>query len=374
MYLIAIRRLGTLFAGWFFKLLAPLFVVLGGCGYLSSAIGAEPNNQPTTVTVQYYPGIFVDWGAQITQYSGIAARNGLDFKFIAVGGGPTATAGLVSGSYDLGLLDLSLTGGLLKPNNVPVKMIMGSELAPWALVASKNASSLANLPPEAIGSKLVGKEVGVIALGSSSYFYFRGLLKASGVPIDSVKVAAAGGFPQLIAALQNGVTYVAMEGLDAMYPLIHQDGLKVLLNFAEKPKPEAFKNSPVFRGILGVPTGGLWARTDWINKNPALVKRIQVAIAQGVVFAKDPKNLKKVTELLKAHDLIPNNIKPANVEDYVASTLHYLAPYFSNEDADAQMKFWVEMGLVKSYLPPSAWMVTGIPADMTQLKELAEHH
>lgn len=327
--------------------------------------------QPTVVTVQYYPGIFVDWAAQITQYSGIAARNGLEFKFVAVGGGPTATAGLVSGSYDLGLLDLSLTGGLLKPGSVPVKMVMGSELAPWALMASKNAAGLAAVPPEQVAQKLAGKEVGVIALGSSSYFYMRGLLKASGVPVESVKIAAAGGFPQLVAALRNGVTYVAMEGLDTMYSMVHQDGLKVLLNFAEKPEANSFKNAPIFKGILGVPTGGLWARTSWIEKNGELIKRIQHAIAQGTVFAKDPNNIAKLAELMEAHGMIPKDIKKSNEQDYIASTMKYVAPYFSKEDADAQMKFWVDMGLVKKYLPPSDWMVPGIPPDMHALRQMA---
>ncbi len=349
-------------------------------GYSAATFAANPADgakrgkediQPTVVTVQYYPGIFVDWAAQITQYSGIAARNGLEFKFVAVGGGPTATAGLVSGSYDLGLLDLSLTGGLLKPGSVPVKMIMGSELAPWALMASKKAADLAAVAPEQVAQKLAGKEVGVIALGSSSYFYMRGLLKASGVPVESVKIAAAGGFPQLVAALRNGVTYVAMEGLDTMYAMVHQDGLKVLLNFAEKPKDDSFKNAPIFRGILGVPTGGLWARTEWITKNGELIKRIQRAIAQGTVFAKDPKNIGKLSELMGAHGMIPKDIKKDNELDYISSTMKYVAPYFSHEDADAQMKFWVDMGLVKKYLPPNDWMVPGIPTDMNALRQLA---
>lgn len=350
-----------------------LAATLAACGSSSptKSTGAPANGStsttsaaPVSMNIEVYSGVYYTWLAFIANAEGFYAKNHINANIIPVtGGGSVAFAALANGSADVAMGDLSLAGPLMEKGE-GISVISGAVRAGWELVAPSNYSGPTTYPASI--KALAGKPVGVVALGTSSYYFLQQLITAAGLGPNGVTYEALGGLPaNFVSALDAHRVTATIADPAVTYYLTTAQHDKVIYNFND---PAQLKEAGSALGSLaGYPGGWMFASNSWMSSNPAAVKRFQLSMEEADVWVHNPANLQKAISVLQSEKNLPAFAQGAAAAPYLEALLPDLISYIPAGAPQAYMNFWVKAGLLPKALPVSQWYSSSIPTSAAEV-------
>lgn len=332
--------------------------------------GSATSGPAVPMNVEIYLGSYYTWLPYIAAAKGFFTKNGINAHVIGLtSGGSVAFAALANGSADVAMGDLSLSGPLME-KGVGLKLISGAVNAGWELVAPKGSTAPTTFPASV--QALKGKPVGVVALGTSSYYYLQQVAKAAGIGANGVNYTALGGVvANAVSALGANRVAAAMLSPDAAYYLINYQGDKLLFNTSSTSALTAAGG--LLATIAGKSSAGMWARTGWLNAHPGVAKKFQLAMDEADVWMHQPGNLQQVISALQAEHDLASFESGAGAQKFFAYALPYISAAVPGGQSGASdyMNFWVKSGLLPKALPTSQWYSSTIPTTASQVQSAA---
>lgn len=212
----------------------------------------------------------------VAEGKGFFKKHGIDASTLLITSGTTLTQALVAGDVQI---------GLTAPPPVLAAVAGGSEMKIVLGQANSMNFVLAGNPRLAKIEDLKGKKVGVSRVGSSTHIGLMLALEHFKMdPMrDGITIVGAGTDPARFAALTAG-------GLDAsilnpgFVPRLREQGYKVLVDLNELKIPYT--------------QGSFVVSQKLIRENPDLVQRVVSALAESIVYCRDPMNKEAVVALL----------------------------------------------------------------------------
>lgn len=336
-------------------------------GSATTAAGAAP---AVPMKVEIYLGSYYTWLPYIAAAKGFFAKNGIDAQVIGLAsGGSVAFAALANGSADVAMGDLSLSGPLME-KGVGLELISGAVNAGWELVAPKGSTVSSAFPASV--ADLKGKPVGVVALGTSSYYYLQQLAVAAGIGDSGVDYTALGGVvANFVSALDANRVAAAMVSPDAAYYLVDDEGDKLLFNTSSAGALTSAGG--LLASVAGKSSAGMWARTGWLDAHPGVAQKFQLAMDEADVWMHQPANLPQVISTLQAEHDLASFEQGAGADKFFAYALPDITAAVPGGEAGATdyMNFWVKAGLLAKALPTSQWYSSTIPATESQVQSAA---
>jgi len=245
----------------------------------------------------------------VAQTEGFFKKHCVDAKPVAVASAPAALAESVTG-----IVNLINTG----PDNVVVARSNGLDVKivgnffkrdTSSLVISTKYAELKGKPFNEVMKGLVGKTIGVAALGGHNQYMAQSNFTQAGIDSSKVHYVAAGGGAAMLAALQNG-TVDAAEMYSNLQDIAQAEGFGFIVNdfrFADSstnPIPE------VVRGLNG--SQGVWAvQANYLAQNRDAVKAFLAANSEAGAWIMDPANREKLYALMKQEAPIPSTVPNA---------------------------------------------------------------
>ena len=230
------------------------------------SLGANAATAQTKVTVgKVVGGIGLHIPSYIAMDKGFFKEEGLDARFVELGGRPLMTAGL-SGNVDFVPIPSGGANAVLTAN-APLKYVVGESLKPqWIIVAKPEIKKVEDLK---------GKTVGYARVGAADYDEGATTLdRFFNMKVGrDYKVIQFQGEPERIAALSNGDIAGALVSVPRAYQA-NQAGFHVLIRTGD---------------YLPRAGGAFWCTEDFFKKNPETVKKFIRAIAKGVMYFRDHK-------------------------------------------------------------------------------------
>jgi len=248
-------------------------LLAAGCSGSSSGTATADPKAPVKVKIVTLAGSFVSMPIAVADVEGLFTKNGINPTFIKTSAGTTASAALVSGSADMGLL-ASAEGLVAISKGQPLQWVAGLTTS---YMAELVGSTAANLPNRAAGypaaiTDLKGKKIGVTSIGSSSYYALLSLLSGAGLSKSDVTIIGSGGNPAEVAGLQNHQLDAAILTDPLTYQVNKQGIATTLTSFYKGSRPAIFESNML---------NGFAATTDYIQKNPTIIKAATDAIAEA---------------------------------------------------------------------------------------------
>jgi NitT/TauT family transport system substrate-binding protein len=300
------------------------------------------------VKVQEYPGLIqnlVPWAA-LDQ--GLFKKYCLDAKMTSFPSGPAALAASLQGGLDF----ISLA-----PDTIYVPVSQGFDLkivafmndtVHYSLVVGKHVK----LPPKSEGfnammKALVGKKIGVNALGSTTDILAKSNFTAAGLDYNDVNWIAYGPPTAAIAGLQNASLDGAMFFGDGMDIAAAATGGTIAVDLRD-PNLKTFALMESMRGAAL-----MWAaQSAFVRANPDVVRRFAKANNEAVAWIKDPKNYEGVLKIVR--EKAPS---PPGVGDPEALLRLRAKNYIPQENAHGSMKAlkaWNDWDLMMKRIPKPA--------------------
>ena len=322
--------------------------LLFGIGLTQLADAAEPHAcaKYDVVKLQVYPGLIQNLVPWVAEAEGFFKKNCLKPQMLSF---PSAPAALAA----------SLQGGLnfisVAPDTVYVPVAHGFHLkmvafmndtVHYALVAGKNA----HLPPSSAGMKammkaLVGKRIGVNALGSTTDILAKSLFTAEGLNYNDAAWVAYGPASAAIAALDNGSLDAAMFFGDGMDIAAAATGGRIVVDLRD---PAIIKSLPLMAGMPG--SSLLWVAEDsYIHAHPGIVRRFALANNEAIAWIKQPGNFDKIVKLVGKKAPSPPGV--AHPEALLKMRVRR---YIPQEDAHATMsslEAWAKWDVMMKRIP-----------------------
>ena len=336
----------------------------------ASTSAPASSGKAVSMKLEIYLGSFYTWLPYVASAEGFFAKNGINAHIIGItSGGPVAFAALANGSADVAMGDLSLSGPLLE-KGVGLTLISGAVKGGWQLVAPKGSAAPTTYPSNV--TYLKSKPVGVVSLGSSSYYFLQQLAVAAGLGSSGVSYTALGGLPaDAVSALGANRVAAAMVSPDLGYYLTNIAGDKLLFNFSST---QALSGAGGLLGsIAGDAGSGMWARNGWLSANPGVAAKFQLAMDEADVWMHNPANLTKLISTLQAEKDLAAFEQGAGAPKFFAYALPLIiASEPGGESGTANvMNFWVKTGLLSHTIPVSKWYSSTTPATEAQVTAAA---
>ena len=204
---------------------------------------------------------------------------GLEVEYFPFDAPPTLYRAVTAGEIDMGTSGLT---GLVEAASAGV---------PAVVVADPNIVTEFNFwvrtdSPLKVPKDVKGAKIGVTRLGSDSHAYARAVVKALGIEDKDVKFVGMGGGGPHMAGLKAGAIDIATLAKTTMAPLILRGEVRELLRMDDY--------LPKGVSILAL----LFARKEFLEKNPGLVKKVVKGFLHGAEFVM--KNPDWSTERMKA--------------------------------------------------------------------------
>lgn len=270
-------------------------------GSATGAPAASSSPALTTVTVGNFPTSALTLPFAIAQAQGYFRDAGLNVQVVSATSGPVLASELIGGTTQIAVE--------VPPNAFPV-MEQGEQLV---VLPPYGRLDLALVAPNGGGvtslKSLVGKKIGVTALGAFTEKFAQYVLQANGINPDSVTFVAVGALPTQVAALHNHVIDATVLSSDAI-AAVTAKGIKL----------------DTLASSLGGTAGQLGAvglqsfyatTTAYQASHPAVVKEFCTAMTQATAFLADDAN--RSTGLPTIENLL--NVPPA-VAGQVWDTVH----------------------------------------------------
>lgn len=317
-------------------------LLLSACGSGSANASSANPSQPVKVKVVTLAGSFVSLPIAVADVEGYFKKNGLDPTFVKTSAGTTASAALVSGSADMGLLAAS-EGLVAISKGQPLQWVSGLTTSYMAeLVGSKSV----NLPnrdagyPQAI-TDLKGKRVGVTSVGSSSYYALLDILSGAGLSKSDVTIIGAGGNPAEVAGLQNHQLDAAILTDPLTYQVNKQGIATTLMSFYKGNRPALFESNVL---------NGFAASTDYIKKNPTLITAADNAIKEADALIASFKSAADALPLAKLLEAQYTGTSPEELADLIYADRAVWTPTISEEALSHAQQLTQEAGTLPKLL------------------------
>jgi len=320
---------------------------------------------PIPISIQIDAGSYFTWLAYLAGKEGFFAKNGIDAQLEeSTGGGSVQFAAIAAGSTDMAIGDLPLAGPFIE-KGVGMTAVIGSVSAAWEIVAAKGVTLPTSYPANI--KALAGQPVGVVGLGTSSYYYMKELAVAAGLGPQGVTYEALGGAPaDFVSALENDRVKAALVSPDLAFYFVHDLHYQLVFNYNDPATLDSVGG--IWKARAGKSGGYMWVSNDWIAAHPGGVSRFQLAMEEADVWMHNPANLTKVIDVFKAEKDLPSFAQGPAAVPYFKSVLPYVVAYVPAGSATAIRNFWVKAGVLDAtFPPPSKWFASGIPTSASQV-------
>ena len=328
--------------------IALLTVVLGtglltACSSSSSGSAGTANPaKPVKVSIVTLAGSFVSLPLAVADVEGYFKLNGLDPTFVKTSAGTTASAALVSGSADMGLL-ASSEGLVAISKGQPLQWVAGLTTSYMAEIVGATAT---NLPHRAAGypaaiADLKGKKIGVTSIGSSSYYALLDILAGAGVQKKDVTIIGSGGNPAEVAALQNHQLDAAILTDPLTYQVNKQGIATTLASFYKGDRPPVFESNVL---------NGFAATTSYIQDNPTVIKAATDAIKQADVLIASFSTAADALPLAKLLQPQFSSTTPEELADLIIQDRAVWTPTISQQAMDHAQQLTQEAGTLPKLL------------------------
>jgi NitT/TauT family transport system substrate-binding protein len=300
---------------------ATLAACSSGASSSSSTPAAAGTPALTTVSVGNFPDSALTLPFAIAQDQGYFRDAGLNVQAVSATSGPALASELIGGTTQI---------AVEVPSNAFPAMQQGE---PMVAMPPYGRLDLAIVTPDGSGvtslKSLVGKKIGVTALGASTQTFAEYVLQLQGISPKSVTFVAVGGLATQEAALQNHVIDATVLSSDTIAAATAK-GLK-LTTLASSLGGTAGQ-----LGTIGLQS--FWTTTtSYQVSHPAVVKDFCTAMTRATAFLADNANrsagLPTIEKLLSV---------PASVAGGVWDTVHdaWAAPITATK-WDANVKLYL---------------------------------
>lgn len=311
-------------------------------GLCASALAQDAKGKCASfdeIKIQEYAGSIqniVPWAAL---ESGIFKKHCLNARMVQIPSAPAAFAASIQGGVDF--IDTAPdTFFIPASKGLDIKIVAFMNNTPnVALVIGKHVP----LPSKGEGypgimKDLVGKKIGVNALGSATDLFARMNFTTAGLDPSSANWVAFGPISAGIAALQNETIDAAQFFSDGMdMAEVAAGGLIVgdLRDVKTKTLPE-------IAALRGAQL--MWAATsDFIAKNPDVVRRFRDANNEAIAWVKAPENRPVVTKIVS--ERAPNPAGVADSNALLARRIDNYLPQLSASASRRALDSWINWSL-----------------------------
>jgi len=208
----------------------------------------------------------------IAEQKGYFKDEGLEVEIPDFPGGAKALEALIGGSADL------VSGAY---ENTITQQAKGQSIESVVL-QGKNAGIVLAMPKAKAATykgpaDLKGMKIGVTAPGSSTNMFVNILLAKANLPPDAVSIVGVGAGAGAVAIMKRG-DIDAMSNLDPVIAQLESDGTVVPVIDTRTAKGMA----QVYGGAYAA--GCIYARTEFVQKNPRTVQAVVNAIVRALRF------------------------------------------------------------------------------------------
>lgn len=321
--------------GILFIIILLFSVITSGCGKAETTVSktVDPTKQQKVVIAQP-SGSGESWlPVYLADKLGYFKENGLDVNFVSFAGGPLVIASLLSGDSQF-----ALTGyeQVLKTNEKgkSTKMIAATTAQhPWALLASKDIKTIADLK---------GKTISAGMEGSSPRAFVRAILRYGGLdPNKDVQYVSlpSGGE---VGGLQGGQIAATFGGGKVKIDL-QKRGYTMLADLADPGQ---------HRKILGAdnyPLFVIQVTDDYLKSNPDTIQQFMNAVVKAINW-ENTHSTDEITDVIASRF---QNIDKTTIVEIIEDTKRTLSRdgYFTKEGHDAAVRLSIDAGMLAKPLP-----------------------
>lgn len=202
----------------------------------------------------------------VAEQQGFFKKHGLDVEVTEFRGSPELNTAAISGEIDIGHTGLSSVL-VLRQRNLPVKAFyVETGAAFYHLLGTPDMTSLKDAVDK-------GASAAVSGIGSLDYVVTRYLVKRAGLDPNKLKYVQAGNPGQRSAALEAGRVQLALSAVPETYEVLRRGKVKELAKMADYSKDFALEV--------------LWAKEDYIAKNPEAMKRFLAAMDDASMWIRN---------------------------------------------------------------------------------------
>jgi NitT/TauT family transport system substrate-binding protein len=269
-------------------------------GFAAMSAQAQTCPKMTEIRIQEWTGDIINLVPWVAEAQGFFRNHCIDIKFVPIASGPAAMSAAISGAIDFsnGGPDITLR---FRGKGADIRLVGNMYAAQWSALVARNGLELAHLSQgyPAIMKDLVGKRIGVTALGGTTEAFVRSSFEGAGLSEASATFVAVGGVTTAVPALRNNVVDAAMmfgTGPDLAEVL---NAGKIVLDLRKRDVgPDSLK--------------ALWGATlSWAGYGPSIDKKPEAVIAfvaannEAIAWLKDPKNREATYAIVKARMTLP---------------------------------------------------------------------
>jgi NitT/TauT family transport system substrate-binding protein len=219
-------------------------------------------------------------GAAFLQYApltiadrlGYFKDTGLQVEILDLPGGAKALEALIGGSADVTAGAFDHTIQMQAKGQRIVGFLLFGRHPTFALALRSDKASTYHDPRD-----LRGMRVGVTALGSQTQFMIEYLARQVGFEPSEISFVSVGGGSGAVAAIKNGAVDAVVTGEPALTALTSAGDAKVV---ADTRTNEG--TTRIFGGLY--PSGTLYARSSFIEKNPRTIQAFARAMVRALVW------------------------------------------------------------------------------------------
>lgn len=302
-----------------------------------------------TIKVHAFPTTILNIVSDVMEAQGFYRKNCLAAERVLLQTAPIAFAASVNG--DVNFMNLAIDNGLVaRTNGLKVKIVAAMFSRPiLALVISK-ALALPHLSEgyPAIMKDLVGKKIGVTAIGTSTSAAAQANFLAAGLKADSATYIGIGGTPAMLAALANhSVDAVQMygEGQDVAEAM----GLGIVVGDLRQSGGNV---APVIEALTGTSVVW-WAQQSYIDGHRDIVRRFSKANSEAIAWIKNPANFETLVALMDKMEPLAPSLPDKNAVNRkrVRIFANNVSDKIDTKALDGWNKFAIYAGEIKQALP-----------------------
>ncbi|CCD95722.1 Extracellular solute-binding protein, family 3 precursor [Bradyrhizobium sp. ORS 375] len=195
---------------------------------------------------------------------------GIDPEILDVSGGSKALQALVAGSAELTAGAFDHTIQMHAKGQKIVGVVLFGRHPTFALALRTDKASDYRDP-----SSLRGMKIGVTALGSQTQFMVEYIALQAGVSPADISFVSVGGGTGAVAAIRNGAVDGVVTGEPALTALTLAGDVKLVADTRTNAGTIG-----IFGGLY--PSGTIYARSDFIERNPATVEAVALAMVRAL--------------------------------------------------------------------------------------------
>ena len=269
----------------------PLWLV---CGASKNLAAEESRLETPSIRVTVGGKTFLQYAPlTIAGQLGYFNDAGLNVEVLDVAGGAKALEALIGGSAEITAGAFDHTIQMQAKNQEIVGIALFGRHPTFALAIRSERASAYHDPKD-----LKGMRIGVTALGSQTQFMVEYLAIQAGVAPSDISFVSVGGGTGAIAAIRNGAVDAVVTGEPALTTLTSAGDAKVV---ADTRTNEG--TVKVYGGLY--PSGTMYARADFIHRNPRTVQAFVLAIVRALRWI-DHASVEEIADVLPAEWAKPN--------------------------------------------------------------------